>query len=1193
MFMLDILLLLRPVPTALGTATRGLLPSATAPIPTPRVSDRRTRVAPTGVAILGALAALAATPALGQTRMLRYPDLHGDTVVFSYAGDLWSVSDQGGRATRLTAHPGLELFPKFSPDGSMIAFTGQYDGDEQVYVIPATGGVPKQLTYYPARGPLPARWGYDHQVMGWTPDGKSILFRSLRDSWTIAEGRLYTVPVGGGPAKPLPPPSSGAATFSPDGSRLFYSPLARDFRTWKRYQGGWAQNLFIIDLKTLERKPIAHTVRTERDPMWFADDTLAFNSDRSGTFNLYKVDPATNEVVPLTRSTTWDVRWPSQSNDGRIVYEFDGTLRIVTVSSGEDRGLTIEVPDDGLTRRPERVSAAGLIEDFGLSPKGERALFAARGEVFTVPIENGTTRALVNSSKVHAKAPIWSPDGSTIAYLSDASGEEELWLVAQDGSKPPRQLTHGGRAMRFAPRWSPDGSAIAFVDKDGKLLVADVATGNLVEAADSPEERSTDHVWSPDSRFLAFSLPRPNGNRALFIWSRDAENPEAALQQITDEFFNAFEPAWDPEGNYLYYLANHDFAPQISAIEWNYAGNLMTCAFALALRKDVPHPFPPRSDEVTIEAQPDINADKPKDDPDKPKDDPDKPKDDADKTPQLEKSNRKVKPIRIDFDGLAQRVARVPIESGNLRGLAATSGHLVFARTPPFFYGRPADSKPSLRVFDLKERKEATLAEDVAGYALSNDGKKALIRQGAAFGLFDVSTKGAASKKPVSTAGLMVERVPVEEWEQIFDEVWRRYRDFFYVENMHGYDWAAIRDQYRPLLKDVAHRADLNHLMGEMISELNVGHAYVTGGDLGLPARPKVALLGARLTYDEMANAYRISRILPGQNQEPLYRSPLTEVGVNVEQGEFLLAIDGQPLKADEDPYRLLKYKADRPVKLTVGPTADPSGEGVREVTITPIDDESNLLYLEWVERNRRKVAELSDGKVGYIHIPDMIDNGIREFIKTFYPQIRKQGLVIDVRYNGGGNVSQMLLERLRRELLGTRFSRTGSQARTYPNETFHGHLVCLLNENSASDGDIFPARFRKAKLGPLIGKRSWGGVVGITSHGPLIDGGTVNVPEFSTNDVDGSYIIEGEGVVPDIEVENDPASLVNGSDPQLERGVVEVLKRIAEDPRVLPSKPADPVKTKAPVAEADDESIPIQRGPVRSDPAHQDRHRD
>ena len=1094
------------------------------------------------LAVVLTVALLWSNTTYSQTKLLRFPDIRGDKVVFTYGGDLWTAPATGGNAIHLTSHPGVEVFGKFSPDGNWIAFTGQYDGDEQVYVIPTTGGEPRQLTFYPARGPLAPRWGWDNQVFGWSKDGKRIYFKSLRDSWTLPIARLYSVSVDGGPAEALPMPAAGSGDFSPDGSQMVYSPQSRDFRSEKRYGGGQANQLYIFDLKTNAAKRITEGPRPTRDAMWIGD-TIYYNSDRDGHFNLYSYSVSNGKTSEITSNRQYDVRWPSSDNEDQVVYELNGELQVYNVKSRKSTPISINVPDEGIARRPSRVSAANLIESASLSPKGERVLVSARGDIFSAPIEKGPTRNLTHSSGAHDKWPSWSPDGSQVAFISDMSGEEELYLEPQDGSKPPEQITRGGAAMRYAPEWAPDGKRIAFSDKDGKLYVLTLADRKVVEIADSIRGQIRDYTWSPRGNYLAFTMPNENPFSSVYIWSA-ADNQR---RRVTDEYFNSTNPAWDPQGNYLYFLSDREFQPQISNIEFNYATNRPTYIYAMTLRKDVKHPFPPESDEVTVAKQ---------DDGPKPAASPaEKPAE----SPTPEAAPKPPANLVIDFDGIAGRVARVPVGADNYFGLSAKTGHLLYVTGGAPYYGRQSDRTNTLKIYSIKDRKESTLAEDIRGYVLSDDGSKVLVFQGPGFNLYDATPVGDRTRKAVSTAGLYVDRVPSEEWNQIFNEVWRRYRDWFYVSNMHGYDWVALREQYKPLLKYVAHRSDLNYVISEMISELTIQHAYIDGGDFQIPPRPRSGLPGARFELDKQSGRYRISKIFNGENEEDLYRSPLTEVGVNASVGDYVLAIDGEELKGSDDPYRLLRNKADNPVQLTLNKT--PTMQGARTVSYRPITDETNLIYLDWVNGNREKVSKATSGRVAYLHVPDMGANGIREFIKWYYPQLTKEGLVVDVRANGGGNVSRMLIERLRRKLLGLNYSRTNDAASTYPDGVFIGPMVALLDENSASDGDIFPSMFREAGLGPLIGKRSWGGVVGITNRGQLIDGGVVNVPESGLANKNGQWIIEGYGVDPDIEVDNDPVSLINGKDPQLERAIVEVMARLKQ-PVKLPGKPAPPVKT-------------------------------
>ncbi|MFP4276161.1 MAG: S41 family peptidase [Wenzhouxiangella sp.] len=1076
------------------------------------------------------LMAWALGAAAEETRLLRFPDLHGDYVVFSYGGDLWMAADSGGTAWRLTSHPGKELFAKFSPDGRQIAFTGQYGGDEQVFVMPAAGGEPRQLTWYPASGPLPARWGYDNQVQDWSPDGEQVLFRSRREAWGSSTATLFTVPAAGGLAESLPIPVSGAGTFTTDGAGVFYSPLFRDFRTWKRYQGGWAQNLWLFDLDAGDARQLTDHPRTDRDPMWI-DGMGYFTSDRDGKLNLYRVDPDSLEVEQLTFHDDWDVRWASAGDQGRIVYELNGALRVFDTRTGSDRSISIHVPDDGLNRRVRTVHVGGQINGASLSPTGQRVLFEARGNLFNAPVGDGIVRDLTHRSTAHDREATWSPDGERVAFISDISGEEELYVMAADGSEPPKALTSGNQTRFYRPVFSPTGDHIALSDKDGRVLVirAD-GRGGLREAGRDPAWRNRDYSWSPAGDYLAFSQTQRSGLRALYLYSV-ADNE---TRQISEGMFSEYQPRFSADGQHLFFLGDREFAPQISQREWNYAANRMTGIFAVGLTTSAANPFAPEdAEEKGLNPPADDSAE------------------DDEKN-----DDRDPKRTEIDFDGLMQRVVRLPVDNANIGALAVVEDGLLFVESDAFFYGRGPERPARVRLFKFEDQEVVDFPGGISISDVSLDGKRVLARQNGQWQVFDVASEGR-EPTTVSTAGLHTTVDPVAEWATAFDEVWRRFRDHFYVENMHGYDWEALREAYRPWLEHVAHRSDLNYLIGEMIAELNVSHAYVSGGDEGLPERPAVSLLGARFDIED--NRYRIADIMAGQNDETRYRSPLTELGVDVAEGDYILAINGRALSAAENIYQRLHLPAGQAVELTVSARAD--GRDARTVLVEPIRDETPLYYLAWVRDNHRRVTEATDGRVGYLHVPDMGANGIREFIKWFYGQIRKEGLVIDVRSNGGGNVSQMLIERLSRKPLSLGYSRTMPYPTTYPAQAFNGHLVAVLDENSASDGDIFPYQFRNAGLGPLVGKKSWGGVVGITSHGPLIDGGSVNVPEFGFADVDGNYVIEGEGVEPDIEVDNDPASVIAGEDPQLDRAIEEVMARIQADPPGFPERPEDPVK--------------------------------
>jgi tricorn protease len=1074
------------------------------------------------------------------TKLLRFPNVWHDRIVFSYAGDLWTVGTHGGTAMRLTSNPGLELFGKFSPDGRYIAFTGQYGGDEQVYVIPANGGAPRQLTYYPAPGPLADRWGYDNQVYGWTPDGSAVLFRSARDGFMLTDSRLYTAPISGGAATPLPMPVSGAGYFSPDGKKIVYSPLWRDFRSEKRYQGGWANDLYIFDLAHPSLLQVTNDPRTDRDPMWIGD-AIYFNSDRTGTFNLYRYEIATRQTRQLTHYEDWDVRWPSGDADGQIVYELDGELHLYDTRLDADRAVSIFVPADDTTSRPQAVNAADFLEGFAISPHGERLAIVARGDVFTVPVEHGVTRNLTQSSSAHDREVAWSNDGKRLVFVSDRSGEEELYVEAQDGYGPVTQLTTGSTSRYYAPRWSGDDLRIAFCDSTNRLYVVDLKTRKRTTVARDPLDIAQDYRWSPDGRYLSYSLNEANRFSGVYVWSL----ADGKSRRVTPEAFNAESPAWAPNGELLYFLSDREYQPLISTIEFEFATDRQTGIFAVALRKDVKNPFGLRDDEPGETPQAaDKDADK-----------------DADKEKNKSKKSAKA-PLTIDFEGIERRVIRVPLEADNLSHLEAGEDNLLYQRNGAFYYGRESNLKPGVMSYSIKDREAKPVAEDVTEWSATADGKHVLA-QLASREIKYVEIGKSDEAKTVSLAGLLTTRIPAAEWREIFAEVWRRYRDYFYVDNMHGFDWRKLRAQYEPLLDYVGSRADLNYVLAEMISELTVQHAYIEGGDLGLPKRPFVALPGARFELDAGSGRYRIARIFAGQNEEERYRSPLTEVGVDVRVGDYVLAINGRELKAGTDPYALLRAPPNQPVEWRVSATAD--GTAARTIRYQPISTEANLLYLAWVTENQARVARLSADRLGYIHIPDMGEAGIREFIKWWYPQVRKEGLIIDVRDNGGGNISEMLIERLAMTLHGTSFARNREATETYPRVVQPGPKVALINEDTASDGDIFSHAFRQWKIGPLIGKRTWGGVVGITEHGPLLDGGTVFVPEFATADENGQWIIEGHGVDPDIVVEQDPVEVMNGHDPQLERGVRELMKTLPTSPAGLPARPAAPVKTRVP----------------------------
>lgn len=1096
------------------------------------MSQRRLQLAAT-------LVLCASTPfAFAGTKLLRFPDVCGDRIVFTYAGDLWTASTQGGTATRLTAGPGLEQSARFSPDCKTIAFTGEYGGDDQVYTIPAFGGEPKQLTYYPSKGPLPQRWGFDSQVYGWTPDGKSVLFRSYQDSTSESNPHLYTVPAEGGEPVMLPMPTAGVGRYSPDGSQIVYSPKFRDFRTWNRYVGGWAQDLYIYDFATKSAKNITNDPNTDRDPVWIGNG-IYFLADRGEHLNLYRYDIESGETKQLTDYKDQDARWASGDGKGRIAFEVDGVLHVYDAQANTDKVLDITVPSDLVRVRAQEVSVKDHVEDFSLSANGKRAVFTARGELFSVPLKDGITLDLTHSPGVHERDASWSHDGKHVAYISDEGGEEAVWVRDADGGNA-KKLTAQTIGRLYAPRWSPDGARIAFVDSDNNLRIVPASGGSAPVVAHDPSISRRDYAWSPGGHYLAYTLT-----------DKDTLQPQLYVRDVAAgkdvhlglPRFDAYGPAFSPDGKYLYYLGDREWTPQLSGIEWDFAANRDTGIFAFALRKDVENPFAPRNDSASAaEKKGDAG------------------KKDADKDKDKAKSPAQVND-RIDFDGLDQRVVRAPIEPDNIAGIAITKKAILYVVGDAPYYGREGAFKTKLVSWSFEERKSSDVFAGVGDLSISDDGGTALVKSDGGYKWIDLNA-GKPEAKDVKTDGLFARVDPKAEYAEIFGEVWRRYRDYYYARNLHGYDWNAIRAKYEPMLAWVGDRTDLNYVLGQMVAELSSGHAYVSGGDIGLPKKPHVGLVGARFALDAASGEYRIARIMQGQNDEERYRSPLTEVGIDVKQGDYVVAINGEPLTAHDNPYRLLRTAPGQLVQLTVN--AKPGRTGARTVLVKPIDDELPLNYLAWVEHNRAYVAKASNGEIGYVHIPDMGADGIREFIKNYFPQLRKQGLVVDVRDNGGGNVSAMIIERLSRKLLGLDYARGIDFTGTYPQQTFIGHLVALCNGTTASDGDIFSYMFKQAKLGPLIGVRTWGGVVGITDWGPVIDGGHVNVPEFASANTQGQYVVEGHGVDPDIVVEQDVSAQLAGDDPQLDRGIEELKKAIAAKPFAFPPRPADPVKAPA-----------------------------
>ncbi|MFQ6093701.1 MAG: S41 family peptidase [bacterium] len=1082
----------------------------------------RSLIALAAVALFMLVPSLSAQ-AVTEGRLMRFPDIHKDKIVFVYAGDLWLVPSEGGTARRLTTHVGLEWFPKFSPDGEWIAFSGEYDGNTDVYVIPANGGEPKRLTYHPGIAPMPERFGRDDMVLEWYPEGTKILFRSWRDSYNTWFQKLFSISVEGGLPEELPLPMGGLTSFSPEGTKMAYNRIFRNFRTWKRYKGGLAQDIWIYDLEKNTIEQITDYEGTDSFPMW-QGDRIYFTSDRDHTTNIFCYDLATKAIRKITHHTEYDVNWPSLG-PGSVVYENGGYLYVLDLPTEQTKKLTVYLPGDRVLTRPEFKSVSDKITDYNLSPSGKRALFGARGEIFTVPAEKGNTRNLTNTPGVHEKYSTWSPDGRWISYVSDRTGEDEIYIIPQDGQGEEIRITTDGHCYRFIPVWSPDSNKLLYADKSLKLYYVNIETKKVTQIDQAKYWEIRDYGWSPDSKWVAYAKPAENGFYSVCLYSLDQKK----IFPVTTDFTDDSAPVFDPEGKYLYFLSKRDFNPLLGEFEMSFTYNQMTRIYLVTLQADTLSPFAPESDE-------------------------EKPKEEGEE--EEEKKKAEVE-FRIDIDGIQNRIVAAPLKPANYGALRAAEGKFLYLSYPSRGLGGTfRDTITALHLFDMKEKKDHILLSPVDGYDISGDGEKIVYKSKKQYGIIDAKPNShKIGDGALNLGGMQMKLDPRAEWKQMFDEAWRLERDYFYDPNLHGVDWERMHQRYGQLLPWVSHRSDLTYIIGEMIGELCCSHTYVGGGDMPKAKKVSIGLLGIDWEADEASGFYRIKKIYQGENWNKARRSPLTEPGVGVKEGEYVIGVDGHPLRMPTNPYSLFENTVDKTITLTVN--SQPTPKGAREVTVKPVGDEYQLRYLDWVEGNRRKVDQATNGRVGYIYLPNMSTAGLNEFAKTFYPQIRKEGLIIDVRYNGGGFVSQMIIERLRRVLGGMVTSRNAADY-TYPSAVFYGHLVCLINHYSASDGDIFPYYFRQYGLGPLIGTRTWGGIVGIRGYTPLVDGGYVTRPEFSKFSLEGEWIMENQGVEPDIEVDNRPDLVVAGHDPQLEKAIEVILKKIEEEPRKLPERPVE-----------------------------------
>ncbi len=1102
------------------------------------------------VLVLALLAAADVYAVTEESRLMRFPDIHGELIVFTYGGDLWTVPSTGGTAMRLTTHTGGEGFAKFSPDGGTIAFSGMYDGNSDVYTIPATGGIPKRLTYH----------SYGDIVVDWHPGGKKILFRSSREAKTNPGPRyrrLYTIGTGGGYPEALPLFEGELTSYSPDGQKIAYNRWGREFRTWKRYKGGMAQDIWLYDFEKNESAKLTEFEGTDAFPMWYGEK-IYFISDRDHTMNIYCLELESRKITKITNHREYDVKWPSLGGDA-IVYENGGFLYVLDLKTEKSNRIKVSVPSDHSWRRPRYVNASRNIRYFNLSSTGKRAIIGARGDIFTVPAEKGEVRNLTNSSGVRERSPAYSPDGKWVAYLSDKSGEYEIYTIKSDGTGKENQITKGLGNYPWVIHWSPDSRKILFHDETYQLYYVDIEAKKIVVIDEDPMFDIGSYSWAADSKWIAYAKNNQLGYSSIYLYNID----EDRSHKVTGDMYNDYNPFFDPGGKYLYFVSDRSINFSFHNFEFDVKYEMPSVICAITLKADTPSLLAPESDEVEVkkdEEKKEENGEEEKkeDEADEKngKDD----KNNGDKEDEAEED----KDFEIDLEGFDSRTVVLPVGTGNFIGLVGLEGKLLYAQfsVPPMTYGPPNGRvQVAVKYWDLEKRESETVISGINGYDVSADGKKLIYSTKDQYGIIDIAPGKKVGDGKIKTQNLRMKIDPLEEWKQIFNEAWRMERDFFYVDNMHGVNWKKIKKRYEELLPYLTTRDDLNYIIGEMIAELNIGHSYVGGGDY-YPRYTRVSsgLLGCDFEIDKKSGRYRISKIYKGRNWEALFKAPLSQPGLGVKEGEYLIAINGVELKYPANPFDLLENTAGHQTVLKV--SDETNGKDAREYTVVPASRDINLRYEDWVESNRQKCLTVSDGKIGYVHVPSTAVTGLYEFGRQFFPQADMDGIVIDVRYNSGGWMPSLFVDRLGKELKSLWGSRYG-MVRRFPMSAPVGHLACVINERAGSGGDAFPYMFRQAGLGPLIGKRTWGGLVGMNRNIPMIDGGYVTVPTVGFINTDGEYDVEGYGVAPDIEVENMPDEVVSGKDPQLEKAIEYLMDKIAEDPpKRLWKKPVDPDKS-------------------------------
>ena len=1053
--------------------------------------------------------------------LMRHPTLSKTQIAFAFAGDLWTVPRVGGRAIRLTSGHGAVGDPIFSPDGTMIAFSGEYDGNTDVFVIPAIGGEPKRLTYHPA----------PDVPVAWTPDGSKIVFTSSMNSGTDLP-RLFEVPVMGGTIVPLPFPSGSAASFSPDGTRLAYMPGIQWQDAWKRYRGGQTSPIWIGAMADSRVSELPRKNSNDKDPRWVGDK-IYFISDRSGRFSLYSYDTNSKAVRELVKNDGFDIK-SADAREDAVVYEQLGSINLFDVASGQAHSVPIEIDGDFLEVRPQFKSVGSNVASASISPTGARALFEARGDVFTVPASKGDARNLTQTSNAFERSPIWSPDGKSIAYFSDATGEYQLVVRPADGTGIGRSYVLGDNpAFYYAPAWSPDSTKVAYRDNHHVFWYTDVATGKNTRVDEMPYENPVydgSLAWSPDSKWLTYSRELDSHLNAVFAYSLQS----GKATQITDGMSDAQSPVFDQNGKYLYFFASTTIGGSSAWLDLSsYATlNRVSSVYVVVLGKDLGSPLAPESDEEKVVETP----------------------------PAAPKPPAPAPPFRIDLDSIGQRILALPLPPQNYRELIAGAPGVLFAGAVSPVATVTSRATTTLIKFDVNTRQLMPFASNYQGAIVDAAGDKMLLLTGAGPAIVTTAAPAATGQGLLNLSGMTAKVDPRAEWRQMYHEVWRIERDFLYDPHFNGQNLTELEARYKPFVDNLMSRDDLNYLFTDMLGEISVGHMFINGGDIPSSTGVPGGLLGADYEIDR--NRYRFKRVFDGENWNPNARAPLTQPGVNVKAGEFLLSVNGRELTGGEDVYGALEGTAGKQVRLRVGPSAD--GVGARDVTVVPIPTEAGLRYLAWIEDNRRKVAELSGGRVGYVQVPDTNIGGWVNFNRYYFAQLGKPGMLIDERFNHGGQVDDYLLDMMNRPLMSMWTSRYGKDFSS-PLSAIFGPKVLLVNQFAGSGGDYFPWHFRKVGVGPIVGKRTWGGLVGILVFPRLMDGGSVTAPNVAFYNPNGTWDVENHGVDPDIEVEFDPYLWRQGHDAQLERGVQEVLKRIDAEKRTPVKKPAYLDKSKLP----------------------------